>query len=232
MHHVDTIVRASPPFHAAVRRGDAAEALRLGRQIMFACQAQVRDLGERAARQSWAWRVGMRQQPVATHEVAHYLAVSEQVSLTLQGMGLGQLHEDGQCIDPADERHVAGPAVANPTKAAAAEQEELVLAAPTPTRVQELADVAGRLDHISALVMAVAGLVRQADPAVDRLAQSIDAVPGHLDRGNDALLQYYMDRPAGASNVACLAACVRRNAGILLACACLATCLILITTGP
>jgi len=177
--HAATVAQASPAFRRAVARGDAGEALRLGRVIMYACQQHQLELGSKAAK--WAvWArlgafFGQAEPRVNTDEVRHYQLVQETVSLALQQMGIASIDADMSCIDPADEG------------------EQVSVAA--DDRAAEIGRITASLRELSTMYSTVHDVVRRSDPYVTSLTGTIDGLEPRLNRAEDALLQYYADKP-------------------------------------
>jgi len=80
--HASTVLACSGPFRAAVVTGNGNEALRLGRQIMSACQAKVHELDA-----------------PNTQESLHYQTIALETSRTLQEMGISNVWQDIQVVE-------------------------------------------------------------------------------------------------------------------------------------
>jgi len=161
----EEVERLSSLFRGAVRGGDATEALRIGRLILSACH-QIEN------QRRW-WKIDQRG--------AHYRSIAETVSLTLQGIGVGNLHEDQTCA-PGE------------TKVEALEEGRM--GEGRTEKVQELRQVQRDLGLVSRLAEEVGELVLRAEPLVTALRGRIDGVNSDIDHGQDALLHYYVDRAA------------------------------------
>lgn len=177
--HAQTVAKTSPLFRSAVARGDAGEALVLGKRILFACQERVRELGLQATRGSLLDRIasageGARGEKVDTQEVAHYEAVAETVAVAMKHMGLRGIEERVHACEFGQER----------VEAAGEEP-------------QELREVHASLERVSSLYEVVAGIVRQADPLIERFSANIDAARPRLEKASHEILVHYAGTSSG-----------------------------------
>lgn len=199
-----TVARDSPLFRAAVHRGDANEALRLGRNLLMQCQLVLQELGHVAARNGWARRVSLQQQPVNLHAAEHYAAICENVVLLLRGMGLTDIRQDMHCLDAAAAADTVDceQQALNPAEAAAA------AAAEPGTRAHEIAAIHRDLHAVGQLYTTVEEQVKRADPYIDRFEKRIEETGPRIDWAADAFLQHYVDTaPAAAARPAAAIAC-------------------------
>jgi len=194
--HAETVARTSPLFRAAIVRGDAGDALLFGKRILFACQEHVRTLGHEANTGNLLQRITSPGQragagKVDTQEVAHYEAVAETVAVAMKRMGLRGIDESAAfSVEEKEEGRMA-------------EKERQGEGVP-----QELHEINSSLARVSSLYEVVAGIVRQADPLVERFSGNIDRVEPRVQKASHEILTYYAEGSAAAGVASCGRLCL------------------------